>query len=653
MNDEKYMEYVKWKSKYKKLLKYIKEKKEKQIGGVIYKQGDIIKVKEKGKGKEDYFETKIINATYVGNDSYRLYEVKNKDGEVIRIDEKRILGKVDQNSNRVKLVPIENVRNSEEYKEKAEKKEKQKELENKAKYKINSYVKFFDMGHEKIGQIRSVRLNQTGNIEYKIKGSRDSIHYFEEEDIDNIATEREYRKYLAKPVYTNTIIKCHYFTFKNYNNEQQQSIDIKKRRKKNKDTIENKYESIFYFEYSNEDNNCNTIMGCEVLDNEKSGEKAREAVFKNCLIKFNLNQQNLSFEQEKAISEYIIHYVISQEENIKNNIENYVVLLEESETMTYYDFKYLIEYFSEKQDSYSGILNDYYRKCLSSNEEDDLRKPVEALLFPYMSYKLINEENTLFDSYNTTKTIFNILYCIYILHQQLDIMHFNCSFNNFVFNVNGENKTKTILFEDKEYSFDFDYNIKITNFEDAVKIKRTTESAEIPNKKIEDDYTLCQYEGKCNKYSQKDIFIIVSCLLAYLVKTDPDNTELYNIILIITNYNYGLISAIIKKNGFSKEDNFFSSFCKFNSEVLIKSGDLEFKTEDCSETDYPDLDIIKVLNRYIDKYGKEMNLVENDKNESKKDVEIDEIQIEDVREGVKGNKKSKLSNKTYIKVSCE
>ena len=165
--------------------------------------------------------------------------------------------------------------------------------------------------------------------------------------------------------------------------------------------------------------------------------------------------------------------------------------------------------------------------------------------------------------------------------------------------------------------------IKICNFDQSTKIRKNTNSDEILNNVLSRKTILCNDEGKCNKYNQKDIFIILSSLItcAFDQESGTINNRMYEIILLITNNNYGLISAIIKNNnkisdlesskGFDPgNDTIFSSFCKYNLENLLKTGDIEFNEHECSDANISDLDIDKILERYIEKYNSELGLIE-------------------------------------------
>lgn len=305
--------------------------------------------------------------------------------------------------------------------------------------------------------------------------------------------------------------------------------------------------------------------------------------------------------------------------NLNYVINDHVIIIDEEQKIPIDSFYYMLNYFKNAMDEEAlKALKEYVDVFNVSNFNSDFK----GIILPYMKHKLSDNLKTFFNNKNIIKSVFDILYSIYVLHDVLDIIHFNCNFNNFCVTKKEKEHDFNYKIGDKYYTMKSKYCIKICNFDQSTKISKNTNTKEIPNIKISRKQGLCNDQGKCNNYSQKDMFTIISYLLmiAYNPTTYRINNKMYEIILLIANNNYKLISTIIKNNiksnniesksnDFnSNKDTVFTSFCKYDINSLIKEGKLEFKEHECSDVNIEDLDITKIIERYIDKYNDELQL---------------------------------------------
>lgn len=576
-----YEKYVKYKNKY---LNFIKNNKFIQFGG-NYKINDKIRLK-----KKDNFIEGIIKKKW--NDKGEiLYTVSTNEGDIY-ISEKKI------------IEDSENNKTIEKNKSKPE-----------SKYGEGNLVKFIDVNtsndianiEKKLGQIVRKRF-EDGKYIYNIVGPREGRYNVNEYNIIRMVTKKEIDEYKKKVIENDFNINIKPII----DNNMQYSNCVED--ECHDTVIEAKIGELYGVKY---DKGCDITFICDITDIYGNQQQCQCKYFMDMSIKQNkiLICSNYSaLLHELKILKYIKR-ISESNKDIKNVLKDHIIIIDEEHKMPLESFNYMLKYFKDQMNTESLIkLKEYKSVYNVSNFSSNFR----GIITPYIKNNLLNISSKLFGSTNIIKSVFNILYCVYVLHNLLDIMHFNCDFENFSVLQNAQN-IQHYKIGSKYYTMISNFCIKICNFEQSTKIKKNTSSEEIFNNEFTRKQVLCHNEGKCNKYNQKDIFIIISSLLmcAFDNRTKLINNKMYEIILFITNNNYGLISVIIKNNNkiYNKNLNpntekIFKSFCKYNLENLIETGELKFKEHECSDENIPDLSIDIIIEKYINKYSDELQLEE-------------------------------------------
>ena len=585
-----YKKYIKYKKKYEKLTEKLNQST--QLGG-DYNVGNTI-VFEKN--------NKIVNGKITEISDYngkKMYAVKNNNGDIFYVFDKNIRR---QDGNFIKI---------ERMKTKPE-----------SKYSIGNIIQFKDID-ELTNSERTERVIGTivrkeyvsESYIYKIKGPRGGKYTVKEDDIIRIVSPKELEEYRQKLI------------TKDFSD---QNIEITDHKLEYSDCIENechettieaKIGRLYEISYNGK---CDITFICDIIDDNGNPQKRQCKYFmdmkrKNALLKCDnyptlLHELDiLKYIKRQAMSDADLNYVLN----------DHVIIIDEEQKMPTDSFYYMLNYFKNTMNEEAlKALQEYVDVFNVSNFNSDFR----GIILPYMRHKLSSNLSTLFNNKNIIKSVFDILYSIYVLHNILDIMHFNCDFNNFCVAKKQNEQDCNYKIGDKYYTMKSKYCIKICNFDQSTKIRKNTDTEEIPNIEISRKQGLCNDQGKCNNYSQKDMFTIISYLLmsAYNQTTDKIDDKMYEIVLLITNNNYGLISAIVKNNIKSNniesesndfnlnKDTIFTSFCKYDINSLIKEGTLEFKEHECSDVNIEDLDIAKIIERYIDKYNDELQLEERE-----------------------------------------
>lgn len=190
-----------------------------------------------------------------------------------------------------------------------------------------------------------------------------------------------------------------------------------------------------------------------------------------------------------------------------------------------------------------------------------------------------------------TEIMFDVLYINYLYNYRLKIKHNDAHFGNYRFKklpakrpfiyIIGNNK----YIKEKDWEirgYDFDHS---SQFIDNFMIK---ENMFIEGKKF------CRGTGSCNYYSQKDIHFIVASAYASLLWTSLWK-EVSDICKIILNNDQVLENKIVKTATKKLNKNvFWSEFCE-------KIFDFN-ESKDCSFTYYPELDVDKVIDRFLTEY---------------------------------------------------
>jgi len=204
--------------------------------------------------------------------------------------------------------------------------------------------------------------------------------------------------------------------------------------------------------------------------------------------------------------------------------------------------------------------------------------------------------------------IFELLYSIYIMNINLNLMHNDLHFGNIMTKKLDTPIYSTYIINNNTYILKKYFIIRIYDFDRAyVKnddieiVNNFLEKKNIKNDKI----TFCHESGSCNKKSNKDTFVLLASLIRLIKKYEEQPKEQSYFISIIfkkifdilTNYNEELYLIIY--NNLNSKKVFWSAFCSIDRKTL------EFIKNKCNNTYIPNIDIESFMNRYI----KFMNLV--------------------------------------------
>ena len=206
-------------------------------------------------------------------------------------------------------------------------------------------------------------------------------------------------------------------------------------------------------------------------------------------------------------------------------------------------------------------------------------------LCEYFSKNQLNSENIK----HVKRIIFDILYGIYILNLKLFIIHNDLHFGNIIYEENILEYSQFYKIEGKEFSLQKSFNVRIFDYDCSTKY-----NSEIKNTRLDDDY--CKIYGSCNKYSQKDVYLIIVSLIEYVLKFKY--TDLNPIINTLLDNNLSLKKAII--DNIKNERAFWSIFSSIK--------DNKFDLSDCSDTNFDFLDINKVIVKYMNKFKNDLQI---------------------------------------------
>jgi hypothetical protein len=151
------------------------------------------------------------------------------------------------------------------------------------------------------------------------------------------------------------------------------------------------------------------------------------------------------------------------------------------------------------------------------------------------TYKKTSDDEQIITHSDFVSIIFEILYSISIMHKDLDIMHNDLHFSNILIKKLPKPQLFGYFIENIEYNAQKNFEVKFYDFDLSSKIKHFKQTPEILNEVNK----FCKQYGICNRYSQKDVYVI----LVSLIKNFK-NGEINDIIDIISNGKKSLIEAI-------------------------------------------------------------------------------------------------------------
>jgi hypothetical protein len=323
------------------------------------------------------------------------------------------------------------------------------------------------------------------------------------------------------------------------------------------------------------------------------------------------SQINLLFE--KKIYEYI------NEEYIKNP------LLADHFVISPYTFIEPIDTIKQKfkNENDINIFNNFNETHNKNNEFVDIHG-IFTNDHKYNSFDKLIKSTT--DAKDIDFLIFELLYSIYIMHTQLDIMHNDLHFNNILATKILNPEIYEYLINGKTYNILKKYKVMIFNFDRSTKIQEFTNTSPVKNDILNN--RLCKIYGSCNKYSQKDIFILLVSLMKIKFKKDShiNETHVDKIFDVLSRVDNKLKKAIINNFFQTEEDTiteqhinelykdkstekiekyykslefkktFWSAPCRIQGKC---TDTIRFTTNACANTNMQNLNIQNVIERYI------------------------------------------------------
>jgi len=184
------------------------------------------------------------------------------------------------------------------------------------------------------------------------------------------------------------------------------------------------------------------------------------------------------------------------------------------------------------------------------------------------------------------RVIFEVLYGIYIMNTTLFIIHNDLHFGNIIYETDIQEYKQEYLIEGLKFTLLKNFNLRIFDYDCSSRFDN-----KMRNPRLDTDY--CKTYGSCNRYSQKDVFILIVTLIEYIIKYKF--TYLNPIISVLLDNKLHLKKAIV--DNLKNERVFWSVFCSVENN--------RFVTENCSDTSFEFLDINKVILRFLKKYKNE------------------------------------------------
>jgi hypothetical protein len=313
---------------------------------------------------------------------------------------------------------------------------------------------------------------------------------------------------------------------------------------------------------------------------------------------------------EKEIYEYV-----KEQSNIKPFIANHFIMP--------------LWTFIEPIDTVKKLLNNQSFDTFCNKSQTNHLKINGILTFDYNydSFDTLLKSTTDLDDIKFL--IFELLYSIYVMHTELDIMHNDLHFDNILATKIQNPIINKYIINGNEYKISKKYMVRIFDFDRSSKIQKFTQSSPIYNNFIETE--ICKINGSCNKYSQKDIYILLVSIIRIKLQKNShiDETQINDIFEIISDNDKELQTAIINNLNQIKKDQivlqeikttyktddeiqkeiqkynesnpfktiFWSAFCNINNDQ--NPDNIRFIATDCANTDRPNLDINKVIERYL------------------------------------------------------
>lgn len=237
----------------------------------------------------------------------------------------------------------------------------------------------------------------------------------------------------------------------------------------------------------------------------------------------------------------------------------------------------------------NGILKDFIITSPADPFIIELNEQVTVTYDYEDSGSLLDASRSPFFANRLLDIMFDVLYINYLYNYRLKIKHNDAHFGNYRFKALSSKRQFTYVIGNKTFVKEKDWEIRGYDFDQS--------SQFIDNFMIKENIFLenfCSDVGSCNYYSQKDIHFIVASAYASLWRS-PMKTQIREVCQTILNDNQVLEEKIIDTATKRLNKNvFWSEFC----DRIFDFGN----EKNCAFTYYPDLDVDKVIERFLTKY---------------------------------------------------
>ena len=266
-----------------------------------------------------------------------------------------------------------------------------------------------------------------------------------------------------------------------------------------------------------------------------------------CFIKsFFLPNKNLEYEQK------IYRYILTRNEEIKPLYEDYFVKVLNVYKTQSIDFKFFLDH---------NRITSTDKLVFWNKVSPKLEKNLNSNMYAYLIITEDIEGETYYDFYKKnyqnenliTNTFFDMLYGIYIMNYRLKIMHNDNHFYNVLIKINLPSKIAKYEINDYQYFKNKAYRICFFDFDMSF-------LNEEQNPYLDNDTWLIQ-----NKMSAKDIWTTLNSLINLNVSIRVTPPYIDNIINVIVNYSdkhLKLLKQIYEES--QKNNKYWNGYCENN-----------------------------------------------------------------------------------------
>lgn len=209
-----------------------------------------------------------------------------------------------------------------------------------------------------------------------------------------------------------------------------------------------------------------------------------------------------------------------------------------------------------------------------------------------------------FLSVNLAELIFDMLYIVYVSNHILKIKSNDAHSQNLLFRRLSTPKAVKYYIDGKWYTVKRNFELKVYDWDLGSQYisDRLHKNSYLD---IDSPESLCEMFGTCNQYNQKDVWMVAANILhirGWILRVikNPQFAEGYNMIMnaivdmIVDDVDLvNRLKTAVYKQYKPEENVFWSEFCP---RIHLKS-----ETKACNTTNYPNLNIDKVLKRFLSK----------------------------------------------------